>query len=85
VSAGLPDIILHGTATWALAAREIIRRRAGGDPGRLKRLHGRFTGMVIPGTSIVVQLDLEQNGAVFFVVLNAEGRPVINDGVAELG
>ena len=53
--AGLPDIILHGTATWALAGREVLRAYGDGDPARLKRLHGRFTAMVIPGTSIVVE------------------------------
>ena len=36
LGAGLPDIILHGTATWALAGRELIRKRAGGDPTRLR-------------------------------------------------
>ncbi len=85
LAVGLPDIILHGTATWALAAREIIRRRAGGKPSRLKRLHGRFTGMVIPGTSITVHLGAEENGIVSFRVCNAEGQPALSHGVAELG
>jgi acyl dehydratase len=29
---GLPDIILHGTATWALAASQLINRCADGEP-----------------------------------------------------
>ena len=53
--AGLPDIILHGTATWALAGRELLSAYGDRDPARLKRLYGRFTAMVIPGTSIVVE------------------------------
>jgi acyl dehydratase len=85
LAAGLPDVILHGTATWALAACEIIRRRAGGDPTRLRRLHGRFTGMVIPGTSITVRLDTGPDDTVIFDVLNAEGLSAISQGVAELG
>jgi acyl dehydratase len=85
LAVGLPDIILHGTATWALAAREIIRRRAGGEPCRLRRLHGRFAGMVIPGTSVTVCLGAEENGIVFFRVCNAEGQPALSHGVAVLG
>lgn len=32
LAAGLPDIILHGTATWALAGREVIRVHCEGNP-----------------------------------------------------
>ena len=55
LAAGLPDIILHGTATWALAGREVLRLYADGDPRRLRRLHGRFRGMVFPGTEITIE------------------------------
>ena len=51
-AAGLPDIILHGTATWALAGRELVARCADRDPTRLRRLRGCFRAMVIPGTAI---------------------------------
>lgn len=82
LAAGLPDIILHGTATWALAGREVIRVCCGGDPARLKRLYGRFTAMVIPGTSIRVTLEEPKDGAVGFTVFNAEGEKAITGGVA---
>ena len=87
LAAGLPDIILHGTATWALAARELVRRRAGGDPGRVARLTGRFAAMVIPGTSIRVELGpAPANGAgwVAYRVRNAEGQLAVAQGLAEL-
>jgi acyl dehydratase len=84
LAAGLPDIILHGTATWALAAREILERRAGGEPARLRRLHGRFGAMVIPGESIRVELAPVLEGAVHFHVRNARGELAIRDGVALL-
>lgn len=84
--AGLPDIILHGTATWALAAREVLRACGGGDPARLKRLHGRFTAMIIPGTSIVVEhgpaSEIDGARLIAFRVLNAEGREAVSQGVA---
>jgi acyl dehydratase len=87
-SVGLPDIILHGTATMAFAAREIVNREAGADPTMLKCIAGRFTGMVIPGSTINVQLLQRRcnNGAdeLFFNVVNGSGKNVISDGYAKL-
>ncbi len=84
--AHLPDIILHGTCVWALACLSIIRSQAHGDPNRLKRFAGRFSRMVIPGTSITVEhkADPETPGTVHFVVRNAAGETAISHGVAEL-
>ncbi len=82
LAAGLPDIILHGTATWALAGREIIRTHCKGEPHRLKRLSGRFTAMVIPGHDIKISLQEPADGAVGFTVLNHQGQPAVSDGLA---
>jgi len=83
-SVRLPRTILHGTATLSLAIRELTNREAGGDPTRLKSLGCRFTGMVIPGTTIVVQfLAREAHGPttdLHFVVLNQDGKKAISDG-----
>jgi acyl dehydratase len=83
LEAGLPDIILHGTATWALAAREIVNRFAGGDPTRLRRLAGQFRAPVIPGTAIVFEGG-RAGAQVQFEVRNAEGEPAIAGGRALL-
>ena len=85
--AGLPDIILHGTATWALAGREVLRVYGDGDPLRLRRLYGRFTAMVIPGTRIAVEhapAGTANGGGrqVAFRVLNEEGAEAVSQGVA---
>lgn len=86
LAAALPDIILHGTATHALAAREIVDFECGGNPARLARIACRFGAMVIPGTPIRVQATggalVAGRRALFFTVLNAEGGPAIRDGVA---
>jgi acyl dehydratase len=86
LAAGLPDIILHGTATHALAAREIVDFECGGDPARLARISCRFGAMVIPGAPIRVQATAEApvpgGRAIFFTVLNAESGPAIRDGIA---
>lgn len=87
-SVGLPDIILHGTATLAMAAREIVNREAGANPLLLKSIAGRFTGMVIPGNTLHIQLLKKQQLAeathVFFAVTNGQGKDVISDGYARL-
>jgi acyl dehydratase len=86
LAAGLPDIILHGTATWALVASQLITRCAGGEPTRLRRLAGRFAAMVIPGTTITLQYGAVSGPehAVPYTVRNAEGAPAIARGVAVL-
>src|SRR5262245_2692790 len=57
LAVGLPDIVIHGTLTLAYAARELLDRDAGGDPAAVARLACRFSGMVLPGTTINVSLD----------------------------
>ena len=68
------------------AGREVPRAYGDGDPARLKRLHGRFTAMVIPGTSIQVEHAPvgETDGArqIAFRVLNADGEEAVSQGVA---
>lgn len=85
-SVGLPGIILQGTATLAFAVREIIDKTADGNPSRLKRLSCRFTGMVIPGTRIRVQVTgIEASGTdknIFFEVVNPDQGTVISGGYA---
>ena len=81
---GLPGIILQGTCTLALAARELVNREAGGDPMRLKTLSCRFTGMVRPGTTIRVELKSRSRGDLFFEVLNQEGEKAVSKGFARI-
>ncbi len=87
LAAGLPDIILHGTATWALAGREVLRAYGDADPARLKRLHGRFSAMVMPGSSVLVEHAPagEARGGgrlIAFRVLNSAGEEALSRGVA---
>jgi len=83
---GLPGIILQGTATLAYAAREITNLEAGGDPRRLKTLSCRFSGMVLPGTEIIVRLMgrqlHEKEAHLHFAVFNGDGQIAVNKGYA---
>ncbi len=78
---GLPGIILQGTATLALAVRELIEREAGGDPGRIEEIACKFTGMVKPGTDIDVcclgSREYPGHRDLFFNVLNSESKQAI--------
>jgi len=82
-SVGLPGIIHQGTATLALAVKEIIDREADGDPRRLKSVSCRFSGMVFPGTNIRVSAYDSPDG-VSFDVADESGHTAISDGRAEI-
>ena len=86
LAAGLPDIILHGSANIIIALREVINRSFGGDPTRLRRFAGQFRAMVIPGRPVTVRaLESREEGGetlVFFEMLNDAGETAIANGVA---
>ncbi len=86
LAAGLPEIILHGTALWAIAARELVNRCADGDPARLKRLAGRFSAMVVPGSTVALQYGLQRGepATVPFIMRNTVGDTAISHGAALL-
>jgi acyl dehydratase len=85
---GLPGIIHQGTSTLALAVHKILNREAGDDPHRLAIVFCRFSGMVLPGTAIRVQLTgknkVSEGIDLFFTVINAEDKRAITDGYIRL-
>jgi acyl dehydratase len=87
--AGLPGLILHGTATLALAVSRVVELEAGGVPERVSRVAGRFGAMVnVPSEISVVIVERRETSsgeAVFFEVSNAEGELAVRDGIALLG
>ena len=85
---GLPGPILHGSATLALAVRELINRQADADPTRLKRLACRFTAMVPLDSKITIQLLATETTAdgedLFFEVRNQDNKRAISRGYAQI-
>ena len=85
---GLPDIILHGSATLALAVSRIVDHAAEGDPNRVRRLGGMFRGMVFMPSEIRVRLLADEAGddgrVLAWDVLNADGQPAITKGFVVL-
>ena len=80
LSAGLPDIILHGTATLALAISALVEGELDGDPARVRRYGCRFAAMVRLPSTITVRLDAAVDGVRWFTVLNEEGDAAIDKG-----
>lgn len=80
LGAGLPDIILHGTATLALAVTRMVDEHLGGDPARVRRLGGRFTAMVLMPSTVALEVEAGQSGTLFFRVLTEAGAPAFSDG-----
>jgi len=87
LAAGLPDIILHGTATLALAVSEALRRELEGAAA-VVRIRCRFGGMVrLPSTLRVEGWKPAESGAgraIAFRALGADGRPAVRDGWLQL-
>lgn len=87
-SAGLAEIILHGTATLALAVSAVLDR-IGGPAMPVRRVACRFTGMVPLPSRITVEgrraPGTSGDETISFRVLGADGRPVLRDGQLTTG
>jgi acyl dehydratase len=86
--AGLGGLILHGTATLALAVSRIVACEAEGDPRRVARVASRFRAMVTMPSDVTVQVlarePVDDGQVIFFEALNAGGERAISDGVVGL-
>jgi acyl dehydratase len=83
-AAGLPGVILHGTATMALALSRILDRHAGGDPARLRSMSLGFGATVPVPTTLTLRHGEPADGSIPFEVLLPDGRPAIRDGLVTL-
>jgi acyl dehydratase len=83
-AAGLPGIILHGTATLALAVSQVMRY-AEADPRAVCRVRATFTGMVTPPSRLAVRaIEATVGHAYLFDVLGEDDAPVLSRGVLHL-
>jgi acyl dehydratase len=79
-AANLPAIILHGTATLALAVSRVVAHDVDGDPTRIRGVAARFTGMVMVPARLTVRGRALSGGALGFDVVGADGAAVVTDG-----
>ena len=90
LKAGLPDIILHGTANLALGVTAVIDERGDSRPELVQRISCRFAAMVLMPSTLTVRIwPANDTGdgtqTVPFEVLNGEGAPAVKDGLVVLG
>lgn len=84
-AAGLGNILLHGTATWALAAIAMARLQPEGDRAlaRLTQLEGQFRKPVWPGDTLQLR-ELQAAGhTLSFDVLTLRGDTAMSAGLAQ--
>ena len=80
-AAGLPGLILHGTATLGLAVSRIVARDVGNDPAGVREVTARFTGMVCMPARLVVRGRRRADGVTTFDVVDAAGVTVVGQGL----
>ena len=78
-AAGLPGIILHGTATLALSVSKVLHELKLHDP---RRIRCRFAGMVLM-PSVLKVFATSEDGRIAFETRNEQGAPVIERGWVE--
>jgi len=76
LAAGLPGLILHGTATLAHGVSAAVRHLGGGDPRSVTRIRGRFGAMVPMPSQLTV--CVYANGR--FEVCTPDGATAVRDG-----
>jgi acyl dehydratase len=84
IAAGLPAIILHGTATLALAVSEILRQAGVGADAPVTRIACRFGAMVELPSTLTVQGRSTAGSSggrrIVFQALTPDGRAAVRDG-----
>ena len=84
-AAGLPDMILHGSATKAMALMAVVDECLSGNADRVTRKTGQLRGMVLMDTKVKVESLAEEvvegEVRIAFRVLNDQGEPAIGNGV----
>ncbi len=80
LDAGLPGVVLHGTATLAMAVTRLVDECLAGDPTRVRRLGGRFTAMVPLPSMLTLDVLGQERGTIWFRVNVDGGEPAISQG-----
>jgi acyl dehydratase len=84
-AAGFDRPILHGLATYGMAAQAVLRAVIDHDAARLRALAVRFTAPVYPGETVRVQLWRESAQVLRLRArVEARGRVVLDQGVVEI-
>jgi acyl dehydratase len=83
-AAGFDRPILHGAASFGIAARAILRTYADYRPGRLKSIEARFSRPVFPGDIIRTEIWREGERVSFKCRVVSRNDIVLSNGLAIL-
>ena len=82
-SVGLPGRIAHGMLQMGIAGT--VAADAAGGGARLRRLHCRFAGLVVPGDAVTFTAEPAGPGKLAVHAVNQRGEPVLTKASAEYG
>lgn len=82
--AGFERPILHGLATWGLAATAVVKSVCDYDSTRVASVYGRFTVPVYPGETLRTHLWVEGKKVYYTVQVLERDVPAIKNGLVEL-
>ena len=82
-AAGFGKPILHGSCTFGIVGRAVMKAAANNDPGRLRRFGARFSKPVYPGETIRTKIWQAGNSMVFRARSVERDVVVLDRGVAE--
>ncbi len=82
--AGFKMPILHGRATFSVAAHALLKTCCDYDTSRFKSMEGRFSSPVYPGETIRTEMWRAGNIVSFRSTVPARGVTVLNNGRAEI-
>jgi acyl dehydratase len=83
-AAGFERPILHGLASYGIAAHAVIRQCAGLDPARLRSIEARFASPVYPGETLRTEIWQQGVHIQFRVRVVERDRIVLSHGRAEI-
>jgi acyl dehydratase len=76
---GFDRPILHGLCTYGFTGRALLQSVCGGDPGRFKKMDGRFSKPVMPGDTLTISMWVDGNECKF-QTRNQDGDVVLDQG-----
>ena len=82
--AGFPAPLLHGAASFGVAAYALVRTVLGGDPRRFRRLRARFGKPFFPGETLRTEMWLRGDEVSFRCLSVERGDVTLANGLLQL-
>jgi len=83
-AAGFPRPVLHGLASFGIAARAILKTLCSYDPSKITAIAARYSAPVFPGDSIRTEIWRDGNLVSFRARVMERDAIVLNNGRAEI-